>query len=164
MRRFLAAATFASMAMTTTAFAQEAQILTPAMTTAATTAATTLAQPADLAAAAALAHRFEQPRRPLMLPALYAGSAALQGYDAYSTLSVLKHGGIEANPLMKGLVKSPAAFIALKAGMATVSIVAAEKMWKNNNRVGAIATMLVSNGFMAYVAAHNASVLKRVQQ
>ena len=34
-------------------------------------------------------------RRPLLLPALYAGSAILQGYDAYSTMSALKAGGIE---------------------------------------------------------------------
>ncbi|MEQ1730574.1 MAG: hypothetical protein ABL982_19575, partial [Vicinamibacterales bacterium] len=38
-------------------------------------------------------------RRPSLLPSLYVGSAVLQGYDAYSTLTVLKHGGDEANPL-----------------------------------------------------------------
>ena len=38
-------------------------------------------------------------RRPAALPAMYAASVALQGYDAYSTLTVLKAGGVEANPI-----------------------------------------------------------------
>jgi len=46
-------------------------------------------------------------RRPSLLPSLYIAAAALQGYDAYSTLSVLKSGGVEANPLMKTVTKSP---------------------------------------------------------
>ena len=102
-------------------------------------------------------------RRPAVLPALYASSAVLQGYDAYSTLTVLKHGGVEQNPLMRGVVKSPAAFVALKAGMATASIMAAEHMWKRNNRVGAILTMVATNSAMAMVAAHNARVLRQVR-
>jgi hypothetical protein len=96
------------------------------------------------------------------MSSLYTTTALLQGYDAYSTLAVLKHGGVEANPVMKGLTKSPAAFIGLKAGMATLSIVSAERMWRRGNRVGAVATMVASNVFMGYVAAHNARVLDRV--
>jgi hypothetical protein len=99
----------------------------------------------------------------MVLPALYGMSAALQGFDAYSTLSVLKHGGMEANPVMKGITKSPIAFIGLKAGVTAMSIVAAERMWKNNNRVGAIVTMVVTNGLMSAVAANNAKVLSRVR-
>src|SRR5690242_16973656 len=37
--------------------------------------------------------------RPLVLPALYAGSAALQAFDAYSTMKALRLGASEANPL-----------------------------------------------------------------
>ncbi len=48
-------------------------------------------------------------------------------------------------------------------GITTVSIVAAERLWKNNNRLGAVLLMAASNGLMAYVAAHNASVLARVR-
>ena len=36
-------------------------------------------------------------------------------------------------------------------------------MWKDNNRLGAVLTMVASNGFMAAVAAHNAAVLQRVR-
>lgn len=125
-------------------------------------AATSIAQKTDLAASIKAA-QFKAPRRPMLLPTLYAGSALLQGYDAYSTLSALKAGATEANPLMKGITKSPVAFIALKAGMTTVSIMAAERMWKDNHRVRAIVVMAVSNGMMAMVARHNAGVLNRVR-
>jgi uncharacterized protein DUF5658 len=124
-------------------------------------AATSIAQKTDLAAVKAA--QFKAPRRPMLLPTLYAGSALLQGYDAYSTLSALKSGATEANPLMKGITKSPVAFIALKAGMTTVSIMAAERMWKDNHRVRAIVVMAISNGMMAMVAKHNAGVLNRVR-
>ena len=135
-----------------------ATTLTPAMAA----AATTLARP-DLAANFTFAPRMAASHRPLALPSLYAASAFLQGYDAYSTLTALQHGGTEANPLMKGITKSPLAFIGLKAGVTTMSIMAAERMWKDNNRIGAVLTMVASNSLMAMVAAHNASVLQRVK-
>ena len=65
---------------------------------------------------------------------------------------------------MKGITKSPLAFIGLKAGVTTMSIMAAERMWKTDNRMGAVLTMIASNSLMAIVAAHNASVLQRVRQ
>ena len=133
--------------------------VTPAMAA----AATTLARP-EFTANLNVAPRIATRRRPLALPSLYAGSVFLQSYDAYSTLSALRNGGAEANPLMKGITKSPVAFIGLKAGVTVMSIMAAERMWKDNNRVGAVLTMVATNGFMAAVAAHNTAVLHRVQQ
>jgi hypothetical protein len=129
---------------------------------AAAVAASTLAERADLTVPVSLGQAASA-RRPFTLPALYVGSAVLQGYDAYSTLSVLKHGGVEANPVVKGVTKNPAAFIGLKAGVTAMSIMAAERMWKNNNRMGAVLTMVATNGLMAYVAAHNARVLAQVK-
>jgi hypothetical protein len=128
-----------------------------------TAAAVTLAPRLDTAETRAFVNRWNTPKRPAPLLALYGTSALLQGYDAYSTLTVLKGGGVEANPVMQSLTKSPAAFIGLKAGMTVLSIMAAEKMWKNHNRVGAMVTMIVSNGLMAAVAANNAKVLSRVR-
>jgi hypothetical protein len=98
-----------------------------------------------------------------VLPSLYIASAGLQAYDAYSTLSALKLGGVEQNPFMKGITKSPAAFIAVKAGVTAASIVAAEKLWRDNKRWGAIGLMIASNSLMAIVAAHNASVVSRLR-
>lgn len=162
MRRTIAAASFLGLALTASpSFAADANDGT-ALAATITAAATPVAQRPELVASLVSAKRSVEPRRPLMLPALYASTALLQGYDAYSTLTVLKHGGVEANPLMKGLTKSPAAFIGLKAGMATLSIMSAERMWKRGNRIGAVATMVASNVFMAYVAANNAHVLHQV--
>jgi hypothetical protein len=137
---------------------QEPMVIAPAITAAATSLATRV----DLKAPVTFAEPGAPHDRPLALPALYATTAVLQGYDAYSTLSVLKQGGVEANPVMKGITKSPMAFIGLKAGMTTLSIISAERMWKRGNRMGAVATMVASNVFMAYVAASNARVLRQV--
>ena len=159
MRRTLVGSLVGLLLMTSSAFAADdntTTAVTPAIAAAATSWFVRLA--ANITVAPRVA-----PRRPLVLPSLYAGSAFLQGYDAYSTLSALKNGGTEANPLMKGITKSPVAFIGLKAGVTMMSIMAAERMWKDNNRLGAVLTMVASNGFMAAVAAHNAAVLQRVK-
>ncbi len=102
--------------------------------------------------------------RPAILPALYAGSALLQAYDAYSTLKALNLGGVEANPIAQGVVGNPALFIGVKAAVAAASITAAEKMWKNHHRVAAIATMVATNSIMAMVAANNAKVIGQLPQ
>jgi hypothetical protein len=102
--------------------------------------------------------------RPSILTALYGGSAALQAFDAYSTLKALKGGAVEANPLMKSVVGNPGLFIGIKATVSAASILAAEQMWRNHHRVAAIVMMAASNGFMAAVAAHNASVLNAQQR
>lgn len=162
MRRILAAVMMGLMLTAPSARAADepgAVSLVPAI---AATAAT-VAQRTDFAASLRTTPAVPDVRRPLLLPALYATSAILQGYDAYSTMSALKMGGVEANPLMKSVVKSPAAFVAVKAGVTAASIMAAERLWKNNHRVGAVALMIVSNGVMGMVAAHNASVLQRLQ-
>lgn len=127
------------------------------------TAAVVLAPRPDVGADLTLAPQAFEARRPMILPALYGASAFLQGYDAYSTLSVLNRGGVEVNPVMKGITKSPAAFIGLKTGVTMLSIMAAERMWKSRNRVGAVATMIISSGLMTVVAANNARVLSRLK-
>ena len=162
MRRILVVSLLGLVLSASSAFAAD-ENGTATLTPAIAATATTLAARPDLAANINFAPRVPSVHRPGALPALYATSALLQGYDAYSTLTVLKHGGVEANPLMKGITKSPIAFIGLKAGMATLSIMAAERMWKDHNRVGAVLTMVASNGLMAMVAKHNASVMARVQ-
>ena len=111
------------------------------------------------APAPAIASDWHPVRRPAVLPALYVGSALLQAFDAYSTMKAINMGATEANPLMKGAASNPFALIGIKATVTAASILAAERMWKSHNRVGAIATMVVSNGFMAWVAMHNASVM-----
>jgi hypothetical protein len=100
--------------------------------------------------------------RPAALPAFYASLAALQLFDGYSTTRALAGGAREANPVMKGVVTRPVVFWSVKAAMAVAPTLAADRMWKRN-KAGAIAVMVVSNGMMAAVAAHNAKTLNRVR-
>jgi hypothetical protein len=104
------------------------------------------------------------PARPALLPALYAGSAALQAFDAYSTITALRRGATEANPMMQGVAGRPALFIGVKAAATAASIVAAERLWRQHHQIRAVVLMAVTNGFMAAVAAHNAQVLGSLQQ
>jgi len=159
MGRILATSLAALLLTATTALAADeaAKALTPSLAVAAAASGS-----GDLSAVT-FTPREGGLRRPAVLPALYASTVFLQGYDAYSTLTVLKSGGVEQNPLMRGVTGHPAAFVALKAGVATASIMAAEQMWKRNNRVGAILTMVATNSVMVMVAAHNARVLGQVR-
>ncbi len=102
-------------------------------------------------------------KRPMLLPAMYAAQVALQALDAHSTYAAINRGGVEANPLMKGVVQNKGAMMAVKAGVAASTIWIAERMWKRGNRVGAIATMLIANGVTAAVVANNYKVASRLQ-
>jgi Domain of unknown function (DUF5658) len=97
----------------------------------------------------------------LALSSLYAGFAALQVYDVYSTNKAINAGALEANPAMRGLVQKPLLFIGLKAGITAGSIYQAERLWRSHHRAGAIALMAGANGIMMAVAAHNATVLNQ---
>jgi hypothetical protein len=160
MRRLLLATVLSATIATPTFAADATDAQSPALSIAPATIAAAAASAAPGAAAQDFAPRTSfKYGRPSLLPALYATSAALQGYDTYSTLSALKNGAREANPIMKGIVNNPAAFVAMKAGVTTASIMAAERLWKGNHRMGAIGLMVASNVMMGVVAAHNSRVL-----
>ena len=99
-------------------------------------------------------------KRPSMLPAAYVSLAALQTYDMYSTRKVLKQGGIEANPMMRGVVGNPATMAAVKGATTFATVYMAERLWRAKHRRAAVVLMLATNGLMATVSAHNASVLR----
>jgi hypothetical protein len=101
--------------------------------------------------------------RRFIFTALEGQLAGLQAYDMYSTLTALKRGCREANPVMGGLVAHAPAFIALKAGLSVASIYSAERMWRQHHRVRAIVMIALSNGLMTAVAVHNARVLRTVR-
>lgn len=104
----------------------------------------------------------DAPRRPTVLPALYASTALLQALDAKSTMTAMSLGAQEANPFMKGAASNKGALLAVKAGVAGATIFMAEKMWRRSP-VGAIAMMLVINGVNAAVVAHNYRVIKSLR-
>ena len=97
--------------------------------------------------------------RGAILPSLYVSLAALNIYDAISTRQGLAHGAVEANPGMSTVVGSSAALWTAKAVTTASSIAVSEHLWKTHHRAAAIAVMVISNGIMSAVAAHNASVL-----
>jgi hypothetical protein len=106
---------------------------------------------------------FEAPSRGTALPILYGSLALLQSYDAVATLRGVSVGGVEANPMMAGASRNPAAMWAVKAGVTTASIVAAERLWRQRHRGQAIAVMAIANSVMAGVALHNNAVIRGVR-
>jgi hypothetical protein len=106
--------------------------------------------------------RYDGPRRPAALPALYASTAVLQALDVHSTMKATSLGAHEANPFMKGAASNPGALIAVKAGVTGASIYLCEKLWKRNP-AGAIAVMAIMTGVNAAVVAHNYKVARQLR-
>jgi hypothetical protein len=102
-----------------------------------------------------------QPTRGPVLPVLYVSLAALNTYDALSTLQGVQNGARETNGLLAPVAGSAPAMWVVKGTATAASILAAERLWKSNRRAQAIAVLAVTNGMMAVVAARNASVLRQ---
>jgi hypothetical protein len=95
-----------------------------------------------------------RPRGSALLATLYASTAAMQALDVHSSLRAFSNGAVESNPLMAGVTKNKAAFMAVKAGVAVSTIFAAKNMAKKN-KVAAIATLVAINSAYALVVSHN---------
>jgi hypothetical protein len=98
-------------------------------------------------------------KRGVLVP-LYVSFAVLQALDMKSTRTAIGDGAREANPVMTGVVGSPAAFFALKAATGAAVVFAAEKM-RTRNRVAAMATMAALNSLYATIVTHNYAVAGR---
>lgn len=92
-----------------------------------------------------------------LLAGLYVSTAVMQALDVHSTLTAFGAGASEANPLMAQVTKNPYAFIAVKAGVATSTIMAARSM-SRHNKVAAIATLVAINSAYALIVQHNYKV------
>ena len=94
-----------------------------------------------------------------VLAAVLAGAADAADFYAGKTVSIITSGGgaYEANPVMRGVVGSPAAFFAVKAGSTAGMIWIAERMRKKHP-VRAMVFMASANAAMAAVVAHNMRV------
>ena len=96
--------------------------------------------------------------RPALLVPMYASFATLQALDYHSTTTALSSGAArEANPLMRGVANTPAAFAMVKAGATAGMIWAAERMRKKHP-ASAVVFMVASNAAMAAVVAHNYAI------
>ena len=93
---------------------------------------------------------------------LYASTFTMQALDVHSTLKAFSVGAVEANPMMTGVTKNKMAFIALKAGIATSTVLAARSMARTN-KVAAIATLIAVNSAYAMIVEHNYAVARRLQ-
>ena len=63
---------------------------------------------------------------------------------------------------MQAIVGHSSSLIAVKAVATAGTILVAERLWKNHHKGQAIAMMVISNGMMSLVAAHNASVINGI--
>jgi hypothetical protein len=99
--------------------------------------------------------------RPASLIPLYTTFAALQALDADSTMKAIRSGaGREANPVLRGMVGSPAGLLAVKAGTTAAIILASERLRRGHHSVAAVVMMVGVNSAFAMVAAHNYSVVR----
>ena len=165
-RRILAAIFFVtvSAASVQEVFAQDSALATP-ITEAVTVAATTRFADVDQSGA-------QVPREILRVPGqswstsllyvLQASTVVAQALDVHSTMKALNAGGMEANPMMGGIVKNKAAFVGVKAAVATGLMLATHKMAKRN-KVAAILTSAAVNSAFLFVAHHNYKVARTMQ-
>jgi uncharacterized protein DUF5658 len=112
------------------------------------------------ATAPVAAPRTAPSQRPPALVPLYVSFAALQGLDIHSTLRAAAFGGREANPIVGGMLGSPAAFVAAKVGMTAGIYLVSERLWKRN-KAASIATMIALDSVYAGIVAHNYAVEAR---
>lgn len=102
---------------------------------------------------------FRRPEGSRLMTSLYATTAVMQALDIHSTMSALSRGAVEANPAMSGITRNKAAFVALKAGVAVSTVLAARNMSKRN-KVAAVLTLVAVNSAYAYVVSHNYRVAR----
>lgn len=98
--------------------------------------------------------------RPSTLVPLYVSFATLQGLDIHSTLRATEFGGREANPIVGGMLGSPAVFVAVKVGMTASVYFVSERLWKRH-KTAAVLTMIALNSTYGAIVAHNYAVEAR---
>lgn len=108
--------------------------------------------------------------RPLLLAALlampapaYAGDAVTwlsavsvgtTALDVHSTMVALRAGGREANPAMRWVERHPGRYVALRASLAALTVVAARKARKRD-RLLAIGALVGVSALNVWAAQHN---------
>ena len=94
-----------------------------------------------------------------LLHSLLVSTVVVQALDVHSTFRALDRGAVEANPVMAPLAGNKGAFIATKAAVAAVTVLAAQRVGKRN-KVAAIATLVAVNTAYAFVIDHNYRVAR----
>lgn len=102
------------------------------------------------------------PKRSSLMTALYASTFTMQALDVHSTLKAFGAGAVEANPLMTDVTKNKIAFVALKAGIATSTVLAAHNMARTN-KIAAVMTLVAINSAYAMIVDHNYRVARNLR-
>jgi hypothetical protein len=103
--------------------------------------------------------RDDEPKRPAILPVLYAGYTAAQVLDVWTTRRAIGAGASEENPLMRPAAGSATTWF-LKAAGSAGTIYAVERLWRRH-RAAAVVTMVAANVAVIAAASHNAGVTDR---
>jgi hypothetical protein len=85
----------------------------------------------------------------------------MQALDVHSTLSAFRAGAVEGNPLMAGVTRNRAAFMAVKAGVAVSTVLAARQLARRN-KVAAVVTLVAINSAYAFVVNHNYKISRGI--
>jgi hypothetical protein len=102
--------------------------------------------------------RAPEQKRPSLLVPLYASQAVLNGLDVHSTMTALRAGNVEGNPVMRGL--TPKQMLGMKAASSASTILITEKLWRRH-RAAAVGLMVASNVSLAVIAARNYRIAER---
>ncbi len=100
--------------------------------------------------------------KPRGLLPLFVTYGVLQALDVHSTLTAVNRGANEQNAVMAPFVNRPAAFIAFKAGVSAVTLIAADRLAKHN-RFASYALMIGLNSAYAVIVAHNYRVAQQAR-
>ena len=92
----------------------------------------------------------------LLLDAMTFGT---QLADFHSTRKALQMGGVEANPIMKSIVKNPGVFLGTKLGVAAGLALATHNLARHN-KVAAVVASVAANSVYAYIAQRNYRVAR----
>jgi len=92
------------------------------------------------------------PARPAVLAPLWVSFAGLQILDIHSTMRAPDFGAREANPLVRGLLASPAAFVASKAAVTTGLIYVSERLRRRHPRTAVLMMIGLNSAYAAVVA------------
>jgi hypothetical protein len=167
--RFAAAVLFAAVSalpqFTATAAAQEPATATPVVTTslAASMANINFNDEQSVPQAPRDIRRGDRSWTTPLLVSLQAATVATQMLDVHSTMQALNAGGVEANPMMGGLVKNRAAFLGVKAGISAGILYATHRLAKDN-KIAAIVTAAAVNSAYLMIARHNYRVAAGLRQ
>jgi Domain of unknown function (DUF5658) len=95
--------------------------------------------------------RFNSSWKTPLLNSLHAVSIATQLLDAHSTIKAIDRGGVEANPLMRGLIDNRPAFIGVKAAGAAGLVYLTHKLWKRNKTAAIITSAAINSLYIVKV-------------